>query len=137
MPANAIETIAGLSRASGVDEETLRAYQAQGLLPAPRRIPGRHGAVGYQAEHLERLWFIGRALQLGFSLELVPDLLGLDGALRTCGDMKVIARRTVDSFRARAAVLPRQLEDLLHECEASTGSAADCPILRELRASAR
>jgi len=131
VPANAIETIAGLSRASGVDEETLRQYQARGLLPEPRRVPGRREFVAYQAEHLDRLRFIGRALQVGFSLESVSTLLGLNGALLTCGDVKDIAQRTLASLLRGGCTAPPDLHRLLDGCP-GVGPAYDCAILREL-----
>lgn len=132
MPANAIETIAGLSRASGVDEETLRTYQARALLPKPSRVRGRHDAVAYQAEHLDRLRFIGRALQLGLSLESVSALLGINGERPTCGDVKDIALRTRDSIIDRGAIPPPHLQRLIDKCR-GIGPATDCTILRELR----
>jgi hypothetical protein len=54
MPALAPATISGLAKSAGVDVEAIRSYERMGLLPNPRRQPGRSGAA-YHREHLERL----------------------------------------------------------------------------------
>ena len=64
MPALAPATIAGLARSAGVDVETIRSYERMGLLPKPRRRPGRSGDAAYHQEHFERLSFIRRAVDL-------------------------------------------------------------------------
>jgi MerR-like DNA binding protein len=43
MPALAPATIAGLAKSAGVDVEIIRSYERMGLLPKPRRQPGRRG----------------------------------------------------------------------------------------------
>lgn len=47
--------IKDLSRATGVDVETIRYYEKQGLLPKPARRD--NGYRDYAAQHLERLSF--------------------------------------------------------------------------------
>src|SRR5258708_16017451 len=91
MPALAPATIAGLAKASGIEVASIRFYERLGLLPKPRRAVG--GRATYHREHLHRLAFIRRALELGFSLEAISDLLGLHGGLRTCSDVNKIAER--------------------------------------------
>src|SRR5260370_12368543 len=105
MPALAPATIAGLARRAGVDVETIRSYERMGLLPKPRRRLGRSGDAAYHSEHLERLTFIRRATELGFSLEAIGDLLGITGGLRTCGDVYHVADRQL-------AEIPPRLPDL-------------------------
>ncbi|WP_288254479.1 MerR family DNA-binding transcriptional regulator, partial [uncultured Hydrogenophaga sp.] len=48
--------IKDLARATGVDIETIRYYERQGLLPEPARRD--NGYRDYAVEHLERLAFI-------------------------------------------------------------------------------
>jgi len=131
MPAIAPVTIAGLARLSGVDVESIRNYEALGLVPKPRRCRGWSGDVAYHGEHLQRLWVIRRALALGFTLPAIGDLLGVKGQYRTCGDIYAIAQRTLESIRASGAVPPRDLERLLDDCP-RRGAANDCPLLIEL-----
>lgn len=49
--------IKDLSRATGVDVETIRYYEKQGLLHEPARRD--NGYRDYEATHLERLAFMG------------------------------------------------------------------------------
>jgi MerR family mercuric resistance operon transcriptional regulator len=134
MPALAPATIAGLAKRAGVDVETIRSYERMGLLPKPRRQPGRSGDAAYHREHLERLTFIRRAVELGFSLEAISELLGLTGGLRTCGDVYQVAERALSEIRQRIAELSRMeaaLAPLAAQCPRS-GSAHDCPLVTAL-----
>jgi DNA-binding transcriptional MerR regulator len=133
MPLSAPVTIAGLAREAGVDVESIRSYEARGLLPKPRRRQGRSGDVAYHREHLVRLTFIRRARKLGFSLEAIGEMLGLDGCLRTCADVCRIAERHLAEFRTRAN--PDELERVenalvpLLDASPRSGLAKDNPII--------
>ena len=72
--------IGELSRRSSVNIETIRYYERIGILPNPPRSAGGHRL--YAKEHTQRLVFIRRSRQLGFSLDQVRELLGLSGGLR-------------------------------------------------------
>jgi DNA-binding transcriptional MerR regulator len=52
--------IKALSEATGVEIETIRFYENQGLLPAPAPAPARHtnGYRGYAPAHLKHLGFV-------------------------------------------------------------------------------
>lgn len=65
--------IGGLRRAPEANVETIRYYERIGLLIAPARIEGSYCAYG-EAE-LNRLCFIRRGRNLGFSIKQVRDLL--------------------------------------------------------------
>jgi DNA-binding transcriptional MerR regulator len=73
MPTLASITLEALSERSGVDIETIGAYQRQGLIQKPRRV-ARNLAL-YQSDCIERVMFIRHALHLGFSPEAVHELL--------------------------------------------------------------
>src|SRR5258707_12507892 len=125
MPALAPATIAGLAKSAGVEVETIRTYETMGLLPKPRRQPGRSGHAAYHREHLGRLIFIRHASELGFSLDAVGELLGLAGGLRTCGDAYQVAERQLFVTRRRIADLVRMeaaLTQLVTACPPSGGA---------------
>src|SRR5258708_29008992 len=129
MPALAPATIAGLARASGIDVASIRFYERLGLLPKARRGVG--GRASYHREHLQRLTFIRRALEFGFSLETIGELLGLHGGLRTCRDVNKIAERHLAELRQRLADFGRiesALAPLVSSCPRS-GGPQDCPLL--------
>ena len=60
---------------SAVGVQTLRYYERRGLLPAPRRQPS--GYRSYSEGTVQRVRFIRRAQELGFTLEDINDLLSL------------------------------------------------------------
>lgn len=123
-------TIGRLARSAGVGVETVRYYQQRELLPVPQRTDGfRH----YPAALVDRIRFIKRAQELGFTLEEIAGLLSLqDGTDRS--SIRRITTARLDQVRSRLADLARMrrtLEHLLHECE-SGASNAPCPIIATL-----
>jgi MerR family mercuric resistance operon transcriptional regulator len=134
MPAFAPATIAELARKSGVDVESIRLYQENGLLPEPRRRRGRSDDAAYHQEHLDRLIFIRRARELGFTLETVAVLAGLRGGLVTCNDVYHIVERHLAELHQRTgnhSQMERKLKELAGAC-AKKGSRADCTIIATL-----
>ena len=74
-------TIGRLARAAGVGIETIRYYQRRELLPLPEPHDGafRH----YPPRLVDRIHFIKRSQELGFSLDEIAKLLQFeDGADR-------------------------------------------------------
>jgi DNA-binding transcriptional MerR regulator len=148
MPAPALATIAGLAIASGVDVESIKHYHVAGLLPPPRRIAGRSAHRGYHLDHLQRLKFIRRARNMGFSLNDIAELLGVRGGMVTCGDALRVATRHLDAVRAQLAdpeiaadprrsaslaAIERVVAPLVERCP-SNNSSSSCPVLRTLSA---
>ena len=134
MPAIAPATIAELSRKSGVDVAAIRLYERIGLLPKPRRRRSRSGDAAYHQEHLDRLLFIRRALDLGFSFAQISDLAGLSGGLQTCNDIYQILEHHRANLRQRIEELTQResaLKVLADSC-AKKGPRSDCAILAEL-----
>ncbi len=124
-------TIGRLARAADVGIETIRYYQRRNLLPTPDPEGGAFRY--YQATLIERIRFIKRAQNLGFSLDEIFTLLQLeDGA-----DRKAIRKTTGErlaEIRNKIVDLQRMegvLAHLIHECEA-TGRAKSCPIIAAL-----
>src|SRR6266849_2095335 len=68
-------TIGRLAQQGGVNLETIRYYERQGLLPKPPRTPA--GYRMFPSEAARRLRFIKRAQELGFSLKEIRELLSL------------------------------------------------------------
>ena len=78
-----------LARATGVDVETIRYYEKQGLLPEPARRD--NGYRDYAAEHLERLSFIRHCRALDMPLADVNRLLGfVDLPSADCSDVDLL-----------------------------------------------
>jgi DNA-binding transcriptional MerR regulator len=84
-------SIGDLARRTGTKIETIRYYERIGLLPTPARSRGNYRL--YAPSHLERLSFIRRGRDLGFSLDEVRALLGLsDDRTQSCAEVDRIAR---------------------------------------------
>jgi Hg(II)-responsive transcriptional regulator len=124
-------TIGKLARAAAVNIETVRYYQARKLLPVPKRAGGafRH----YPVALVERIGFIKRAQELGFSLEEIRELLRLhDGTDRV--SIRRIAGRRLEQIEAKLKDLSRMrvaLSGLMEACEMGTPDAP-CPIIHAL-----
>jgi len=125
-------TIGSISRDSGVHIETIRYYERIGLIPRqPRSGAGRRL---YGAADRQRLVFIRRCRDLGFSLDDIRSLLELAGSgSRTCQEVKDMTEAHLKAVRERMADLRRMessLKALSRSCEG--GGSPDCPILARL-----
>ncbi len=111
--------------------ETVRYYERVGLLPEPPRSEGGHRL--YAREHLDRLAFIRRSRELGFTLEAVRNLLGLVEGGHSCGEIRDAALAHVKDIRRKIADL-RRMERTLSETAARCegGAAPECPIIEVL-----
>ena len=125
-------TIGRLAKAAGVHVETIRYYQRIGLIPEPQKPQGGHRR--YPASVMERITFIRRAQQLGFSLEEVKKLLSYaDG--RNKREVRQIAENKYDMLGARVDQLNemrRKLKRLIELSKQSKGSGP-CPIIIALQ----
>jgi len=130
-PAAESLTIGRLARAADVGVETIRYYQDRKLLP----VPASDGAFRYYPMSLiERIRFIKRAQELGFSLEEVRELLQLEDGTDRRSIRRVAADR-LSQIEAKLADLKRMqrvLKDLLTECE-HTKPGLPCPIIGTIR----
>jgi MerR family mercuric resistance operon transcriptional regulator len=84
-------TIGALARQGGVNVETVRYYQRRGLLQEPPKP--RHGFRRYPTKSVQRVHFIKRAQSLGFTLEEIQGLLGLD-ELQACREHAAWQRKS-------------------------------------------
>ena len=64
--------IGQLAQQAGVDIQTIRFYERQGLLPPPNRED--NGYRTYKADHADKLLFIRRCRSFGMSLEEIGVL---------------------------------------------------------------
>lgn len=121
-----------LARATGCNIETIRYYEKAGLLPDPPRT--RAGYRTYSATHATRLRFILRARELGFSMDDIRGLLGLEeGAVPTCSEVKDRTERHLADVRAKIADLKR-IEAVLAKTAArcSGDRVPQCAVLETL-----
>lgn len=129
--------IGKLGQATGVDIETIRYYEKQGLLPPPARTP--NGYRTYDSAHLERLAFIRHCRALDMPLAEIKRLLDFVARPEAdCRDINRLIDEQLARVRARLKsmrALEKQLTTLRARCEAGH-TAAECGILHELVAAA-
>lgn len=125
-------TIGKLAKATATKVETVRYYERIGLLGAPDRSEGNYRLYDVQA--LQRLSFVRRARDLGFSLDQVRALLDLsDDRDRSCGEIDAVAKAhlaDVDRKIRDLSALRRELSSLIDQCRQDT--VADCRIIGAL-----
>jgi DNA-binding transcriptional MerR regulator len=96
-----------LSEATGVGRETLRFYEAKGLV-----TPANRTAAGYrQYSHsaVELIGFIKKTQQAGFSLKEIDGLLQLRAkTTNTCGDVSNALAQKISAIEDQIAALHRK-----------------------------
>ena len=125
-------SIGELARKTATNVETVRYYERIGLLSAPARTSGNYRA--YERGHLDRLSFVRRARDLGFSLDQVRDLLRLsDQRDRPCEEVDSIARAHLAEVERKIAdlgALGTELRQIIGHC--GHGTVAECRIIEAL-----
>ena len=125
--------IGELAKQAGVDAQTVRYYEREGLLAAPSRTPSGYRAYGLQ--HLERLTFVRHCRSLDMPLAEIKRLIDLSSDERvSCEDVDQLVRTHLERVRAKRIALQAletQLAMLSVQC-ASGHRVADCGILGEL-----
>ncbi len=131
-------TIGALAERTGVTAETIRYYERVGVLPRPARGTAAQTHAGYRrygTADAERLAFVRRARDLGFSLDEVRDLLSLaDDPARPCAEVDAMARThlaQVEAKLAQLSALRTELRRVIGECRGGV-AVADCQIVRAL-----
>ncbi len=127
-------TIGELSRLTRVNIETIRYYEKIGIMPNPPR--NSSGYRIYSTPHLERLSFVRRSRELGFSQPEVRKLLTLvDEHIYTCAEVREMTARHLSTVRDKIKdlrKLEKALANMVRECDG--GDIPDCPIIDVLSA---
>jgi MerR family mercuric resistance operon transcriptional regulator len=132
--------IGALAARTRCNIETIRFYEKIGVLPKPARTEGGHRAYG--RAHVERLTFVRRARELGFTLDEVRALLRLAEASEVpCAEVKDLAATHLAEVKTKIAdlrAMQKALTILVAQCD-TRGDAADqpgCPLIETLLTSA-
>jgi Cu(I)-responsive transcriptional regulator len=124
--------IGELAKATATKVETVRFYEKAGLLSLPARTDANYRSYG--SAHLQRLSFIRRARDLGFTLDAVRDLLALaDDRDKPCGAVDAIASGHLAEVERKIADLSAMRDELrrvIGSCLRDT--VADCKIIETL-----
>lgn len=122
-------TIGRLSRAANVKVTTIRYYETIGLMGTPDRSAS--GQRLYEMVDVERLSFIRHARELGFSIDAIKDLIGLQTAPdQDCSAVDSIAQKQLVEVQKRLAqleALERELKRMIENCRG--GEIGGCQVM--------
>ena len=124
-------TISRVAQLGGVNVESVRYYERRGLLPRPPRTHA--GYRQFPPETVQRLHFIKRAQELGFSLDEVRDLLALRIEPGNCADVRARAKAKIADIEEKMktlAAMKSTLQNLVDQCEQR--ASGECLILASL-----
>jgi len=120
-----------LSRLSGVNVETIRYYERVELLPAPVR--GNNGYRRYNAAAVQRLAFVRRGRELGFTLDEIRKLLELaDHPEHPCADADEMVLEHLTDIEGKIRDLRRMRKALRELALCSSHTAARCRLVQAL-----
>ncbi len=126
-------TIGQVAKKAGVNVETIRYYERRGHIPKPPRP--RSGYRQYSEETVNRIQFIKRAQELGFTLKEISELLSLRVDLgTTCADVKRRAEAKIADIEEKIRTLQsikKALTKLVSLCSGE-GPTGECPIIEVL-----
>ena len=131
--------IGELARLVQVSQDTLRFYEKHGLLTP--RLRSQAGYRLYSQADLERVSFILSAKRVGFTLNEIHDLLGLEVTKddKSCEDVKRFVDEKLDSLNQRIGEMQRiqkTLKTLSDACCGGAEPATHCTISEALNAQA-
>ena len=126
-------SISQVAKRGGVNIQTVRYYERQGLLAPTSRTEAAYRI--FSAESVRRIRFIKRAQELGFSLKEIKDLLSLRiDAHTTQADIRKRTQAKIADVEQKILHLQAIHASLLRMAEdcSGCGSLKDCPILESL-----
>jgi len=124
-------TISKVAKELSINVETVRFYERKGLIVQPYKpdVGYRH----YPTETVDRIRFIRRSQELGFTLEEISNLLNLNDS--PCNQVQVLAQSKLQAVNKKIndlLSLQTALNSLLTQCS-SNESDAHCPIIDSLQ----
>ena len=126
--------IGQVAKHAGLSVETVRYYEKRGLIPAPQRLDS--GYRVYPESILQRLHFIQRCKELGFSLQEISELLSLQtDPSAPSALVKAQVENKITLVREKIQAL-RKIEHSLEQVSGlccGDGPVSDCPIIDFLK----
>lgn len=126
---NTTYPIGKLASLTGVQVETIRYFERIGLLSHPQRTVGGHRL--FCDADVDRLNFVRRARQMGFSQAQVRHLLSLSADEQApCGEIKTMAEKHLEMIRQKIEhllALEKSLSASVAKC--TGGKVSKCPVI--------
>ncbi len=124
-------TIGQLARHADVNVETVRYYQRIGLIDKPQKP--LQGYRRYPASIIDRIRFIKRAQELGFTLNEITELLSLSD--QNCDQVREIAEHKYEVIQQRLKdlkAMQTELKKLITACRNNADGENRCAIIETL-----
>lgn len=127
-------TIGQLAQKVGVNIQTIRYYEKFGLIE--KNIEEESGYRKYSESDVEKMQFIRRAKDLGFTLKEISELLSLKIEPTTkCKEIRKITDERIASIELKIFEL-NKMKDALSKvakmCDKPNAPICECPILNAL-----
>lgn len=126
-------TISKVAKEIGINIETVRFYERKGLIDQP--VKPLQGYRHYPEETLNRIRFIKRSQELGFTLKEIQGLLSLNDA--PCNQVEALAKKKLVAVQTKQAdllLLEKALLDHISQCQRNDDNS-HCPIIDSLQPS--
>jgi MerR family mercuric resistance operon transcriptional regulator len=123
-------TISKVATQLEINVETVRFYERRGMINQP--IKPEIGYRHYPSETVNRIRFIKRSQELGFTLDEIVNLLSLSD--ESCDQVQILAEHKLDAVKKRMTDLRRlekALKTLLMQCNSNEDNN-HCPIIDSL-----
>lgn len=125
--------ISEIAKMCSVNKETLRYYERKNLIPQPYRTES--GYRLYSEEIVNRILFIKRMQELGYTLSEIDKLLGVvDRDDARCADMYKFVNQKIEEVQAKIKDLIK-VESMLHDLKlrcSNEKTIHECPIIESL-----
>lgn len=125
------KTISKVAKELEINIETVRFYERRGLIKQP--IKPDVGYRHYPQETINRIRFIKRAQELGFTLNEITNLLNLnDNPCHQVQDLAELKLQTVRKKKDDLCCLEKVLMEQLAQCQKNNDEQY-CPIIDALQ----
>jgi MerR family mercuric resistance operon transcriptional regulator len=124
-------TISKIAKKIGINIETVRFYERKGLIQQP--VKPLQGYRQYPMETVNRIRFIKRSQELGFTLKEIEGLLSLNDS--PCNQVEELAKKklvAVQTKRADLLLLEKALLEHIGQCQSNEDESC-CPIIDSLQ----
>ncbi len=121
-------TIGQLAKKTDVNIQTIRYYENLKLIPKPKSEYSKHRV--YTNEYIDRINYIKKAKELGFTLKEIKDILKFDD----CEDLYELTEKKLDEIQKKLEIynqLTKKLKSLLRICPKS-GTIENCSIIKSI-----
>ncbi|SEK56247.1 transcriptional regulator, MerR family [Colwellia chukchiensis] len=124
-------TISKVAKEIGINIETIRFYERKGLIEQP--IKPIQGYRHYPDETINRIRFIRRSQELGFTLNEIEGLLSLNDS--PCNKVQELAQKKLIAVQKKQndlLLLEKALLEHLSQCKNNKDNT-HCPIIDSLQ----